>query len=457
MPCVVIFVHGVNSEGEWYPHAEKGLIAGLNDRLGRVDFKANQYSEDKRTLGELKNSPVIRFYWGYRAPEEQTSTGTFPYKIPLKHRERVPQRGAPSTYDYKPYSFKDKANNKPGKYYWGGGPFQNGTTALNPFWYDGFDPKLLGGAFDASSPLINPERDRPLNKSPKRSYYVNASLRLAKLIDAIYDKHPNDTVAVVSHSQGTMVAALAMLQVKHLPDALFLCNSPYCFEDKFLDGVAYGRKSPTQRSRIRTFFNILERFKSSQSDTARKTTERQFEGVGGWLDIKTPDYIAIPALKFSQVSGVLLYIYYSRDGGKTFNRFLYGGYGGRNDIVIVNGKTVYVAQTSEDQVSGVYNNPTYQPSGEQWPNCEMTIPLGHAKLFSDVTRDEVLLFAEQLGLRRAGAEHELDRFLIGLDDNVREVRERVEMIVAPTAGEDRLLTGIEVKPLREMGRKLSRA
>ena len=111
-----------------------------------------------------------------------------------------------------------------------------------------------------------------------------------------------------------------------------------------------------------------------------------------------------------------------------------------------------------DMVSTVaYNNPTYQPSGEQWPNCEMTIPLGHAKLFSDVTRDEVLLFAEQLGLRRAGAEHELDRFLIGLDDNVREVRERVEMIVAPTAGEDRLLTGIEVKPLREMGRKLSRA
>ncbi|WP_232291103.1 hypothetical protein, partial [Burkholderia ubonensis] len=34
MPCVVIFVHGVNSEGEWYEHAENGLIKGLNDRLG---------------------------------------------------------------------------------------------------------------------------------------------------------------------------------------------------------------------------------------------------------------------------------------------------------------------------------------------------------------------------------------------------------------------------------------
>ncbi len=105
-------------------------------------------------------------------------------------------RGGPSTYNYEPYVFKDKANNKPGQYYWGGGPFQNGTTALNPFWYDGFDPNLLGGAFDAGSPLINPERDRPLNKSPKRSYYVNASLRLARLIDSNYDKHPDDTVAV---------------------------------------------------------------------------------------------------------------------------------------------------------------------------------------------------------------------------------------------------------------------
>jgi serine/threonine-protein kinase HipA len=111
-----------------------------------------------------------------------------------------------------------------------------------------------------------------------------------------------------------------------------------------------------------------------------------------------------------------------------------------------------------DMVSTVaYNNPTYQPSGEQWPNCELTIPLGHAKFFNDVTRDEVLSFAEQLGLRRAGAERELDGLLIGLDDNVREVGERVKMIVAPTPGEHRLLTGIEVKPLREMGRKLSRA
>ncbi len=107
MPCVVIFVHGVNSEGEWYPHAEKGLVAGLNDRLacreglvaglndrlGRVDLKGNGYSADGRTFLDLYRSPVIRFYWGYRAPEEQTRTGTFPYKNPPEtSRSRVPPR-----------------------------------------------------------------------------------------------------------------------------------------------------------------------------------------------------------------------------------------------------------------------------------------------------------------------------------------------------------------------------
>ncbi|WP_198432450.1 hypothetical protein [Burkholderia ubonensis] len=281
MPCVVIFVHGVNSEGEWYEHAENGLIEGLNDRLGRVDFKANTYSGDGRTIKSLRNSPVIHFYWGYRAPESETITGTFRYKIPLMKRE-----GSPGSYTYPSYSFKRPGTCVKGTYYWGGGPFQNGTTALNMSWHKGFDPKVLG-VVDIGSPHINPERDRPLNEAPERTYYVNASKRLAKLIDTIYEKYRDDTVAVVSHSQGTMVAALAMLYVDRVPDTLFLCNSPYCFEDKVIDGVTMGNEAPTARSRVRTFFNILDRFKASQSDSARKTTETQLEGVGGWLDIET--------------------------------------------------------------------------------------------------------------------------------------------------------------------------
>nr|WP_241239275.1 hypothetical protein [Burkholderia stagnalis] len=81
MPGVIIFVHGVNSEGEWYDAAEEALCDGLNDRLHRTDgtkLKSNQYitiDPDTRKAiprrldpGAKGNSPVIRFYWGYRAP-----------------------------------------------------------------------------------------------------------------------------------------------------------------------------------------------------------------------------------------------------------------------------------------------------------------------------------------------------------------------------------------------------
>ena len=35
LPGIVIFVHGVNSDGEWYQAAEEGLCRGLNTRIAR--------------------------------------------------------------------------------------------------------------------------------------------------------------------------------------------------------------------------------------------------------------------------------------------------------------------------------------------------------------------------------------------------------------------------------------
>ncbi len=37
LPGIVIFVHGVNSDGEWFTAAEEGLCKGGNRRLGRLD------------------------------------------------------------------------------------------------------------------------------------------------------------------------------------------------------------------------------------------------------------------------------------------------------------------------------------------------------------------------------------------------------------------------------------
>ncbi|WP_175951958.1 DUF3274 domain-containing protein [Burkholderia sp. BCC0405] len=292
VPCIVIFVHGVNSEGEWYRDAETAIIKGLNERLGRSDLEENgrKSSKDLRSFKgiDFKNSPIVNFYWGYRAPKDQTDAGTFPWRIPLETRVQLPSAPNSAPYAYPAYSYRPdsyhppKPNVRGNTYYWGGGPFQNGTTALSMSWYDGFDPKLWG--INIGSPVINPERNRPLNACPPRTYYVNASKRLAKLIDTIYDKHPNDTIAVVSHSQGTMIASLAMFYVKKVPDTLFLCNSPYRLNETAMDDVQMGSKAPTTKARVKTFFNMLDRFQQSQADANAKVTAEQLEGVGGWLN-----------------------------------------------------------------------------------------------------------------------------------------------------------------------------
>ena len=105
----------------------------------------------------------------------------------------------------------------------------------------------------------------------------------------------------------------------------------------------------------------------------------------------------------------------------------------------------------------VYNTPTYQDSGERWPDCQLTMAIGRAKTFNDITRDHVLTFAERLDLRRRGAERELDSFLDGIETRIQKVRHLVNEIARPNAGEIRLLQSIVVMPLNEMRRKLSGA
>lgn len=109
-----------------------------------------------------------------------------------------------------------------------------------------------------------------------------------------------------------------------------------------------------------------------------------------------------------------------------------------------------------DLVSTVaYNTPTYSDHGERWPDCELSMPIGEATRFSEVRRADVLLMAEQLGMRRTGAERELDRLLQGLGQAIARVRDEVGAIAQPDAGESRLLATIEYLPLAEMARALA--
>lgn len=98
-PGIIIFVHGVNSTGEWFANAENALCEGLNKRLGLTGtpfalaanqyncddiFDQDNYKRDRKLLNPSEaNSPVIRFYWGYRSPDGEEDK----YKIPLVNRQ----------------------------------------------------------------------------------------------------------------------------------------------------------------------------------------------------------------------------------------------------------------------------------------------------------------------------------------------------------------------------------
>lgn len=105
----------------------------------------------------------------------------------------------------------------------------------------------------------------------------------------------------------------------------------------------------------------------------------------------------------------------------------------------------------------VYHTRTYQPErGDQWPNCELTMPVGDATHFADMSRPNMLMLAEQLGLPARGAERVLDAMLDSFRARVDETFGAVVNIATPDAGEMRLLNSIRVMPIGEMSRALAR-
>ncbi|QTD93383.1 T6SS effector phospholipase Tle3 domain-containing protein [Burkholderia anthina] len=232
LPGVVIFVHGVNSEGEWFDATEEGLCKGLNRRLGRLDdqmmyhgIEAGQltpakYTESVTPDGFLNPkllannyvkpdpsfSPVIHFRWGYRASGEEL----------------------------KEYGDKIFLNEKD---YWGGGPFTNGCSSLPDLWHGGLDDRTMGWITVQG---INPT-NRPLYRAPPRAYGVLAALRLAKLIESIRQMQADVPITVVCHSQGNIVGLTAAFFGDAFPDvedpwgrtghcvadAYVLANAPY--------------------------------------------------------------------------------------------------------------------------------------------------------------------------------------------------------------------------------------
>jgi hypothetical protein len=275
LPGLIIFVHGVNSTGEWYQKAEASLCEGLNERLGLkgtgFDLKANNYSNDEQVVKDDSGkevivpsspllerklvsthdrSPVIRFFWGYASPKNQEGK----YKIPLVNIK------GDDYHQMKLNNVDDEVIKSKGPYFWGGGPFQNGTNNLYSLWSEfGFDENLAGLP-GVKVQYANEDVDRILTNAPPRKYYAHAAKRLADLIDLIREKYPKDTVSIISHSQGTMISLAAVALAKKAPDALFVLNSPYAMHNGFLNEVSLpASERITPSGREETLSEIIDK------------------------------------------------------------------------------------------------------------------------------------------------------------------------------------------------------
>lgn len=274
LPGVVILVHGVNSDGEWFEQAEQGLCKGLNARLARKDeqlchagIEAGQlapaaYMAELTSSGfidpernadtflrpEPNYSPVIRFRWGYKANADELRE--FGKNVWLNEDN-----------------------------YWGGGPFANGCSSLPDLWGDGLNDRLF---LWLTAQHLNPTSNRDVYRCPPRAYYVHAAWRLTRLVELIRSKQADIPITIVCHSQGNMVSMAAAFLGEQLPevtdrsgksgkavaDCYVLCNPPYSLraDDMGMDNWAQrgqanaagelGRESG--KARLGTLKNFLQ-------------------------------------------------------------------------------------------------------------------------------------------------------------------------------------------------------
>lgn len=280
LPGIIILVHGVNSDGEWFEQTERGLCEGLNARLGydhayqpeACQLRPVQYLPELLPNGNLNKtisgktfvtdhgrSPVIRFRWGYKAAN---SDGT-------NEDQKAKFKG-------KIYLNEDDA--------WGGGPFQNGTSALPYMWGEGLDDRVFWWLYANMFPVDG----RDVYASPPRAYFAHAADRLRELIKAIRAKQADCPITVVCHSQGNMVTlAAALLGEKegHIADTYVLCNPPYSLESLTMDKLVnhdsksavgeFGSVSTLDRKT--TFRNFLEAVKNraGQGQPAASINDKQ--------------------------------------------------------------------------------------------------------------------------------------------------------------------------------------
>ena len=239
LPGVVIFLHGVNDPGASYESVETGLCQGVNERLDRPDLKAGRYgavysaarevprevlSNDQSavlddpdtylyrrdTAAPKTRSLMIPFYWGYRAAPEHVKRDDA--GDPFRMRNQ----------------FQDVHGNRLDRHFAkAGGFFVNATNNLQEMYGEGFKPNWKTATVED----WKPKNHLLFANAPPRQYFVLAAHRLAMLISEIRRVSPDETITLMGHSQGTLIALLAQAQLvdkgQRCADTVIMVDSPY--------------------------------------------------------------------------------------------------------------------------------------------------------------------------------------------------------------------------------------
>ena len=287
MPCIVILVHGVNDVGEAYQNQEQGIIAGLNERMGRTDMYPHEWHQYKMDMGDGEQqqvkmpgrSPVIPFYWGYKPVDHATYIDD-----QRRYRDERAKSGDAAKLPYNAYQEDDNAtlaklghipqttlkfqNDNFGNvlddvYAKGGGTFANATTTIPDMLGPGSGGPANATAGFASFHLNGGDFTHPIYDNPHRIYQFFAAQRLADLILMIRREPATkfDPINIIAHSQGTIITMLANMLVKAAgadpADCVILNHSPYALEKTAAESVTPGHHQ-TDRARQQTFRNFCQ-------------------------------------------------------------------------------------------------------------------------------------------------------------------------------------------------------
>lgn len=279
LPGIVILVHGVNDVGEAYATQAAGICEGLNLRLGRKDMTPGDWDVERscpntrqatyeRRADAQGNNAIIPFYWGYRPVDKATYEAD-----QQRYQEELRKRNADPDAPYDAYFVEGRSNPKTGyqntdcfgnrldeSFCKNGGVFANATTNLIDMWGPGGN--ILGVARWGST--IGADNSHGVYDNPHRIYYVLAAQRLANLILMIRDdpRAGDDSISIVAHSQGTLVAMLANFIVANddsgyrPADCLIFNHSPYSIEATRLERMQSFGHQQSARARKETLANL---------------------------------------------------------------------------------------------------------------------------------------------------------------------------------------------------------